>query len=425
MDASADIFNLELSTKQCEFINEATHRWNGKIGATQCGKTFIDVAYVIPSRLLERSGKKGLNLILGVTKETIERNVLEPMREIWGDSLISEINNRNVATIFGEKVYCIGAEKKNQVSKLRGPKFKYIYWDEMVDCNEEVLELIKSRMSLEYSVCDFTGNPSDPNNFVKKFIDGKADIYYQQWTLYDNPFLPPEYVRQLEIEYEGTVYFDRYILGQWKLAEGSIYKKFANAPQNYFISSEDIPYDDLMEINIGVDFGGTISGHSFVASGITYDYTDLYGLMSEKHWNKDYGMDGIDADKLCELAIDFVRRVEDKYGAVDYMWWDNENTVLGNSLKKAIQKVFPHIKVRPCKKEKIVERIELGVKLIGGKRFKYTEDCDTLKIAIMEAVYEKDAKKDTRLDDGTSDIDTMDAWEYSFTSKNMNRFITG
>jgi PBSX family phage terminase large subunit len=418
-------FNLELSPKQCEFIVNANHRWNGKIGATQCGKTFIDISYVIPARLLERKGKKGLNLILGVTKETIERNVLEPMREVWGDGLISEINNRNVATIFGEKVYCIGAEKKNQVSKLRGPKFKYIYWDEIVDCNEEVLELIKSRMSLAYSCCDFTGNPAEPSHFVKKFIDGKADIYYQQWTIYDNPFLPPEYVKQLEIEYEGTVFFDRYILGKWKLAEGSIYKKFANAPQKYFINSKDIPFEDMMEINVGIDFGGTTSGHSFVASGISYDYKSLYGLMSEKHWNADYGFDGIDTDKLCELAIDFIARLEKKYGEVDYVYWDNENTVLGNSLKKAIQDVFPHIKVRPCVKEKIVDRIEMTIKLIGGGRFFYTEDCETLKVAIMEAVWDKNAKKDTRLDDGTSDIDTMDGFEYSFTSKNMRRFITG
>lgn len=417
-------FNLELSPKQAEFINNANSRWNAKIGATQCGKTFIDIAYVIPHRILERKGEKGLNLILGVTKETIERNVLEPMRDLWGDSLVGEINNRNIAVIFGERVYCIGAEKKNQVSKLRGAKFKYVYWDEMVDCAEEVLELLKSRLSLSYSVCDFTGNPAEPTNFVKKFIDSPADVYHQAWTLYDNPFLDKEYVRQLEIEYEGTVFFDRYILGQWKLAEGNIYKKFGNRPQDYFISSEDIPFNDIMEINIGVDFGGNLSGHSFVASGITYDYKELYALMCEKHMNADY-TDGIDADELSRLLNDYIEKVEYKYGEVDYVYWDNENTVLGNSIKKSINKEFPHIRVRPCKKERIVERIELTTKLIGGGRFYYTEDCDLLKVALQEAVWEKGAKKDTRLDDGTSDIDTLDGFEYSFTSKNIERFTRG
>ena len=45
--------------KQAIYINEATHRWNGKVGATQCGKTYVDTLYVIPNRIEERKGKKG------------------------------------------------------------------------------------------------------------------------------------------------------------------------------------------------------------------------------------------------------------------------------------------------------------------------------------------------------------------------------
>ena len=106
-----------------------------------------------------------------MSKETIERNVLEPMREIWGEQLVSQINSRNFATIMGEKVYCLGAEKVSQVSKLRGAKFKYVYVDEIVDINADVFQLLKSRLSLPYSVCDASGNPSYPTHFIKKFID--------------------------------------------------------------------------------------------------------------------------------------------------------------------------------------------------------------------------------------------------------------
>lgn len=217
---------IELSPKQAEYIVNATHRFNFKIGATQCGKTHLDVLYMIPSRIYERKGLKGLNLILGVTKETIERNVLEPMRDIWGDKLVSPINSRNVAIIFGQKVYCLGSEKVNQVSKMRGAKFKYVYIDEAVDMNEEVFTMLKSRMSLEYSCCDATGNPSFPRHFIKQFIDSDADVYCQNWTLYDNPFIPSSYIKNLEIEYEGTVYYNRYILGEWTQAEGLVYPHF-------------------------------------------------------------------------------------------------------------------------------------------------------------------------------------------------------
>ena len=224
--------NIELSPKQVEYIQKARCRWNVKIGATQCGKTFIDVQYVIPKRITDGIGKQGLNVILGVSKETIERNVLEPMRDIWGSKMISDINSRNFATLFGEKVYCLGAEKVSQVSKLRGAKFKYLYIDEIVDINEEVFQLAKSRLSLPYSVCDAAGNPSYPSHFVKKFIDSAdsgVDVYCQHWTLYDNPFLDPSYIKAMEAEYAGTVYFDRYVLGRWCKAEGLVYPMYLKA----------------------------------------------------------------------------------------------------------------------------------------------------------------------------------------------------
>ena len=42
-----------------------------------------------------------------------------------------------------------------------------------------------------------------------------------------------------------------------------------------------------------------------------------------------------------------------------------------------------------------------------------TEDCETLSQAFQDAVWDSKADEDVRLDDGTSDIDTLDAFEYS------------
>ena len=53
-----------LSEKQKEFIRNANKRYNIKTGATRSGKTYLDILYTIPSRIRERSGMKGLNVIL-------------------------------------------------------------------------------------------------------------------------------------------------------------------------------------------------------------------------------------------------------------------------------------------------------------------------------------------------------------------------
>lgn len=218
-----------LSPKQTEFVREGHHRWNFKGGATRSGKTYLDFRWVIPIRIRERVGKDGLTVILGVTKSTIERNVLEPMRNLYGDALVGTISSDNTVWLFGEKCYCLGAEKVSQVSKIRGASIKYCYGDEVADWAEEVFELLKSRLDKEYSCFDGTYNPQGPNHWLKAFLDSKADVFSQTYTIDDNPFLPKAFVENLKREYRGTVFYDRYILGQWALAEGLIYPMFGES----------------------------------------------------------------------------------------------------------------------------------------------------------------------------------------------------
>lgn len=215
-----------LSPKQIEFVNNATRRWNFKGGATRSGKTYLDFKWIIPLRIRERIGLDGLTVILGVTKSTIERNVLEPMRNIYGDELVGTISSDNTAMLFGEKCYCLGAEKISQVSKIRGASIKYCYGDEVADWSEEVFTLLKSRLDKEYSCFDGTFNPQHPEHWLKQFLDSDADIFSQTYSLDDNPFVPESFKENLKKEYQGTVWFDRYILGLWCRAEGLIYPFF-------------------------------------------------------------------------------------------------------------------------------------------------------------------------------------------------------
>ena len=237
-----------LSQKQLEFARYANHRWNFKGGATRSGKTYLDFKWIIPLRIRERAGKDGLAVILGVTKSTIERNVLEPMRNLYGDKLVGTISSDNTAWIFGEKCYCLGAEKVSQVSKIRGASIKYCYGDEVADWSEEVFALLKSRLDKEYSCFDGTYNPQYPNHWLKKFLDSNADIFSQVYTIDDNPFLPPSFVENLKKEYAGTVFYDRYILGKWTLAEGLVYPMFGDS-----CIVRDIP--DTGDYYISIDYG--------------------------------------------------------------------------------------------------------------------------------------------------------------------------
>ena len=216
---------MMFSEKQREFWNNANHRWNVKQGATRSGKTFLDY-YVIPKRIRACRGA-GLIVLIGNTKGTLCRNILDPMRNIWGDELVGVPGSEGTIKLFGKKCYVLGADRASQASKLQGAGIEYCYGDEVTTWNEQVFAMLKSRLDKPASIFDGTCNPDNPGHWFKKFLDSPADIFQQHYTIDDNPFNSPEFVENLKKEYEGSVYYDRYILGKWVAAEGLVYPMFS------------------------------------------------------------------------------------------------------------------------------------------------------------------------------------------------------
>lgn len=393
-----------LTKKQNEFVRNANHRWNFKGGATRSGKTYLDFRWIIPMRIRERAGKDGLTVILGVTKSTIERNVLEPMRQIYGPDLVSNISSDNTVRLFGEKCYALGAEKITQVSKLRGASFKYTYGDEVADWSADVFDLVKSRLDKGYSCFDGTYNPQGPRHWLKQFLDSDADIFSQSYNIDDNPFLDPSFVSNLKKEYAGTVYYNRYILGLWAAAEGACFPLFAAEPEK-FIKLVTPP---IMFANIGVDFGGGTSGHAFQCVGFTYRYSEMVVL--EEYYNQS----ALDPQRLENEFIDFVRRCSQKY-VISGVYCDSAEQTLINGLRNAAARNRIGVNIYNALKKPINDRIRCACKLQGAGRFYIMSHCKTTIDAYASAVYDsKNLTEDVRLDNGTSNIDTLDATEYAY-----------
>ena len=393
-----------LTKKQTEFVRNANHRWNFKGGATRSGKTYLDFRWIIPMRIRERAGKDGLTVILGVTKSTIERNVLEPMRQIYGPDLVSNISSDNTVMLFGEKCYALGAEKITQVSKLRGASFKYTYGDEVADWSADVFDLVKSRLDKGYSCFDGTYNPQGPRHWLKQFLDSDADIFSQSYNIDDNPFLDPSFVSNLKKEYAGTVYYNRYILGLWAAAEGACFPLFAAEPEK-FIKLVTPP---IMFANIGVDFGGGTSGHAFQCVGFTYRYSEMVVL--EEYYNQS----ALDPQRLENEFIDFVQRCSQKY-VISGVYCDSAEQTLINGLRNAAARNRIGVNIYNALKKPINDRIRCACKLQGAGRFYIMSHCKTTIDAYASAVYDsKNLTEDVRLDNGTSNIDTLDATEYAY-----------
>jgi len=402
--------------KQIETINDRHHRWNIDYGATRSGKTHGSY-FKVPYRIAELP--EGNMIMIGKTLSTLSYNVLEPMRGIFGYEHVSEVKKGsdgiNYCNIFGRKMRVVGADNKRAVTKIQGAGLIYAYLDELTTHHKDVFMMLQSRLDSKEACCDATCNPDAPNHWLKKWQEESkqkgVDLAWRQFTIYDNTYLDAEFIKALELEYQGTVYFDRFILGRWVAAEGSCYPHFIRKKSEFIIPK--LPEGEQGFIQIGVDFGGNKSGQAFNATFISSDLKRIYAL-------KDYRKtEQMDPDKLNLEFIKFVKQISAFYPQYQIMgvWADSAEQVLKNGLQSSLIKNGFGIKVNNSMKREINERIRFENMMFGKRRFYILDCCDITIDAFSGAVWEDNTKMvDVRLDDGTSNIDTLDAFEYSFES---------
>lgn len=250
---------------------------------------------------------------------------------------------------------------------------------------------------------------------------------YEHFNIFENINIPKQRIAEIVSQYDkDSIWYIRDIEGKRSIAEGLIYVKLATS-----IAAEDDEYivpleetidmakrGEFIELNIGVDFGGNGSGHAFVASGITQGYEKLYVLSSEWH-----DADGTDPDDLNRMFMKFVEKILDRYGFITNVYCDSAELVLKRGLQKAmIEAELGNINVTNAAKCKITDRIFTMTTLSATGRVFFTPDCESVLEAISMAVWNPKKMELERLDDGTSDIDSLDAMEYSF-EKRIKKFI--
>lgn len=381
-------------------------RYNICCGAVRSGKTYIDL-FRIPVRLRKLPPDENA-AVIGNTQLSAERNIIEPLRKIWGSSLVGRIKDGKI-NMFGRDCFVIGADRADAAEKLRGSSLGYVYGDEITTWNEEVFRMIQSRLDRPDSVFDGSCNPDSPNHWLKKFLDSNADIFLTEFTIDDNPFLPPQFVSKLKAEYLGTVYYDRYILGKWRSCDGIIYRRFADSPQSFIIKKPD-PADDIIMADVGVDFGGNGSAHAFNLTGYTAGYRKIITLAEY------YRREIISPAELENDFVEFISKCRKIYPRLYDVYCDSAEQVLIRGLKSAAAKAKLGITIHNAAKKRIPDRIAFYSSLMSHGRYFIMESCPRTIDAFLSAEYDGNG---LRKDDGSSNIDSLDAQEYS-TEHRMN-----
>lgn len=279
---------MSLTEKQREYLLNCNHRWNVKTGATGSGKSFVDMVVTIPKRILACRGE-GLIVLMGNTRGTLERNILEPMRSIW-PGCIGEIRSDNTVTLFGKKCFALGADNKKHVARIQGATFEYVYGDEITTWSRDVFEMLKSRLRCEHSRFDGTCNPDNPGHWFKEFLDSDVDVYQQAYVI-DDGVLPAYVVEELKKEYSGTIYYDRFILGLWAAATGVIYPMYQEAIQ-------EAPEGEASRYALSLDYG---TQNAFSA-GLWGLYGDVWYRKKEYYYSgRDTGIQKTDEEYAEDL----------------------------------------------------------------------------------------------------------------------------
>jgi PBSX family phage terminase large subunit len=400
------------SPKQIEILKFPYSKYNTLIGdgAIRTGKTSVMGMSFISWSMNTFNGKNFG--ICGKTVKSAERNIIKELmkikylRETYNMTYSSSnglltIKRGNVTNYY----YVFGGKDESSYQLIQGITLAGILVDEVALQPQSFVEQAIARCSVEGSKKFFNCNPESPEHwFLKEWIEQaeEKNALRLHFELDDNPALSESIKEEYRRSYTG-VFYKRYILGLWVRAEGLVYETFANNVNNYIYDEEP---KNITYLNIGVDFGGNKSKHTFVCTGFT-------NLFKEAVVLEDKRIDtNVTPDELDRLYVEFVEMCYNKYKKPITTYADSAEQVLIKGMKMASARKGLINQIMNARKNEIIDRIQLTIKLMAQGRFHIMRRCQNVRKALENAVWDS-KHPDTRLDDGTTDIDTLDAMEYS------------
>lgn len=266
-----------LSTKQAKFILESTAKINLAHGAVRSGKTLSSTI-----RWAEFcAGCPDTDLaMVGYSMESIYYNAVQPFQEIY-KGFCSYSSGSHVLNFMDKKIRIMGANDQGMLGKIAGATLSGAYVDEMTLLPQNFVDMLVSRCSPSHAKLFGTMNPDTPFHYIKNNFIDKADgklVYALHFNLEDNPSLDESYKNMLKTVYSG-LWYKRYVLGEWCMAEGAIYDCFDR--KLHVVKRAPTYATDYI---VGVDYG-TRNPFGAVLIGINSGHHPGLWVEKELFWN--------------------------------------------------------------------------------------------------------------------------------------------
>lgn len=424
-------------------------------GAVRSGKT---VAMSWSFFIWAMTKFDGFNFALcGKTVGSLKRNVLNPLKQMlltagyaackderaFEASVCAFIEKRTENLVVVKKAdlvnyfYLFGGKDESSQDLIQGITLAGVLFDEVALMPKSFVMQAEARCSVEGAKFWYNCNPKNPSHYFKQeYVDvsQQKNLYYLHFLMDDNLTLSDKIKERYKRMFSG-VFYERNILGLWRATEGKIYTAFTKdniiSKKDWYAIDDNGQYTHPIRKNIaivtmGVDFGGNKSNHAFNCTAITRDLKYVV-TVKEKRIIEDKNK-GLTPKDLEQSFLSFVKECKAEYPQLTTIYCDSAEQVLIRGFRVILAKNSISVAVKDARKGPIIDRIDLYSSLQNQLRYYVLSDCEATIQAFDEAVWD-DKKVDVRLDDGTTNIDSLDAQEYStekYTKALINaRLING
>lgn len=254
--------NFTLSEKQKNILAFKYTDYDALIcdGAIRSGKTAIMMVAFVDWSMENFSGQRFG--ICGKTFGSATENIIIPYISMsyakkrytirWRRSTkILEL--RRGATVNYFEVF--GGKDESSYALIQGRTLAGVLLDEVVLMPQSFVNQALARCSVEGARSWFSCNPESPRHWFKEeWIDNREEhnALRLHFTLDDNPSLSEKKKEQYRRDFTG-VFYERYVLGKWVIAEGLVYPMFSDADHLF----DELPWQARQRGKwyISIDYG--------------------------------------------------------------------------------------------------------------------------------------------------------------------------
>lgn len=346
-------------------------------GAVRSGKT---VSMALSYIQWAMHTYNGMNFgMCGKTIHAHRRNVIKPLKQMLKSRHydIVDVVNENVLIIQkrnkdanGQIVttvnyfYIFGGSDESSQDTIQGITLAGCLFDEVALMPQSFVQQATARCSVEGAKFWFSCNPDNPfhwfkQEWVNKAIEKKA--LYLHFTMDDNPSLSEKVKARYKSLYTG-IFYKRFILGLWVMADGVVYPMFDN---DLNCIEYNKPWTRTM---VAIDFG--------IQNATTFGYYGYYAPEKHYHLIESYYHSGREEGQktVKEYVDDLEQFISKQRQKPQYICIDPSASALIIEIRKRAYFKRRGIKVIPAKNN-VMNGIQVVSYLLQERRFTLDPSC--------------------------------------------------